>query len=84
MNWPMFKFTMCAVVKKGNADFPETFVRMEEERVDYVYAPDVYAAEQFVYRRWEEVARQQGWDRISIWRTMAEVAFRKGDRIKRL
>lgn len=66
MNWEKYVFIMNGILhnKKGQ--------RFEEQRVDVVFAPDIHMAEQFCYRRWEEIARQDGWEWVSIFRTIAQ------------
>lgn len=65
MNWHKFIIKMAGMVHKED-------VLYEEGRVDIVYAPDIYSAEQLCYRRWEECARQDGWEWVSIFRTIAQ------------
>ena len=48
----------------------DVYNREDMHKVMFVDALDMYDAEQIAYRRWEREVKEDGWNDISIYRTM--------------
>lgn len=67
------------VVTMDGTAYHREFGIHDLHNVVYADAEDMYDAEQVAYRTWERQARENGFERLSIWRTLVELP-KKPDR----
>lgn len=72
MNWKKFIFKMTGMVHKAK-------VRFEESFVDCVFAPDIYCAEQLMFRKFENHAMCDGWEWVNIFRSIGKAVNSERD-----
>lgn len=81
MNWNKYVFKTCVTLSTGSSRWDPTLQksistpdwrRVEEELIDVIVAPDIYAAERLAHTRALEYGVQNGWEGVCIWRVIAE------------
>lgn len=65
MNWPKFIFKMAGIVHRNG-------IRYDEGFVGCVFAPDIYSAEQLMFRKFEAHALCEGWEWVNIFRSIGQ------------